>query len=315
MISSFETTQIIILIQTRIMKSLYSTLLFVLLVSCGVSDEERMEIATLTCNVMAESRNMDAAFRIKELNSARELLGEDRFLYGDSLIVQAFSFDLCKELVLNQPNFKELLENKKKEYYDELSRINDSIQIVEETQRKKEKEVRERLEQQRIQKQLDNKIRYENERMSSQEKWRENLESYISGITLPPIRLVEYSLVNERLILGLDCNQDLEGLRIRFIIKFKGELEDLRTEISYCGNIGLDRSFLTDQHITALGKVSSNPKSIIENVVIEIFSAYQIKGRLYSSSATSNRIYFPQHYNHLYESDNLDEPIVYQLKF
>jgi hypothetical protein len=96
-----------------------------LLLSCGMSKQEKNEIATITCNVMAESRNMDAAFRIKELNSARELLGEDRYLEGDNVIKEAFQFDLCKELVLNNPNFIEILEKKK----DSLKTVQDSTLI------------------------------------------------------------------------------------------------------------------------------------------------------------------------------------------
>ena len=64
-----------------------------LLFACGPSPEEiaeqetlaeeaklteqkrRSDLATVTCNVMGESRNMDAAMRIKEINSAREKLG------------------------------------------------------------------------------------------------------------------------------------------------------------------------------------------------------------------------------------------------
>jgi hypothetical protein len=108
----------------------------------------------------------------------------------------------------------------------------------------------------------------------------------------------------------------LKGFRSRFIVKFKGGLEDVITDDDYCSdNIGLDRSFLTDEHIKALDKVASNPLSIIESVSMEINSVYMIKGSGYSTSATPNRVYFPMHYKHLGEFERLDNSIVYNLKF
>ena len=54
--------------------------------ACGPSNSEKLAIATVTCNVMSESRNMDAAFRIKEINAAREKLGASPYLGNDCLI-------------------------------------------------------------------------------------------------------------------------------------------------------------------------------------------------------------------------------------
>ena len=50
---------------------------------------------------MGESRNMDAADRIREINAARKSIGESAFLGTDSDIKEAFQYDLCQELVLN----------------------------------------------------------------------------------------------------------------------------------------------------------------------------------------------------------------------
>ena len=48
-----------------------------MLVSCGPSQKEKEEIAILTCNIMGESRKMDASDRLKEINLAREQIGEE----------------------------------------------------------------------------------------------------------------------------------------------------------------------------------------------------------------------------------------------
>ena len=82
-----------------------------MLFSCEPSVKEKEEIAILTCNIMGESRNMDAAFRIKEINTAREQMGEDRFLGTDDEILNSFELGLCKELVLNDKKYKTKLEN------------------------------------------------------------------------------------------------------------------------------------------------------------------------------------------------------------
>ena len=58
---------------------------------------------------MGESRNMDAAMRIKEINSSRERLGEDLYLGTDEGIKQSFEYGLCKELVLNDPEYNSKL--------------------------------------------------------------------------------------------------------------------------------------------------------------------------------------------------------------
>ncbi|MDA9611245.1 energy transducer TonB [Gammaproteobacteria bacterium] len=104
-----------------------STLSILLLSACGPSQEEiaeqerlaeeakvaelkrRSDLATVTCNFMAESRNMDAAMRIKEINSVRERLGEDFYLGTDAGIKESFEYGLCRELVLNDPDYNSKL--------------------------------------------------------------------------------------------------------------------------------------------------------------------------------------------------------------
>ena len=68
-------------------------------VGCGPSQEQIDNIATITCNIMGESRNMDSALRIREINSAREKIGAEPFLQGDAAIVESIEWGLCEELV------------------------------------------------------------------------------------------------------------------------------------------------------------------------------------------------------------------------
>jgi hypothetical protein len=94
------------------MKKVISTLILTpaLLIGCGVSDEEKANIAAVTCSVMGETRNMDAAIRVREINAARERIGEAPYLDGDEGIKQSFEFGLCDQLVLNDPLYDETLK-------------------------------------------------------------------------------------------------------------------------------------------------------------------------------------------------------------
>ncbi len=80
-----------------------------LLTSCGQSHEEKKDIAAVTCSIMSETRNMDAAVRVREMNNAREKIGGEPFLRGDDAIIKSFEWGLCHELVLND-NYDETLQ-------------------------------------------------------------------------------------------------------------------------------------------------------------------------------------------------------------
>ena len=96
----------------------------ILLTACGPSPEEKQNIATITCNIMGESRNMDASMRIKEMNIAREKIKEEPYLMGDAEIKESFVYGLCEELVLADP-----------EYKNKMLSIKEAIRVVEEQKR------------------------------------------------------------------------------------------------------------------------------------------------------------------------------------
>tara|TARA_B110001450_G_scaffold159250_1_gene148541 strand:- start:200 stop:1117 length:918 start_codon:yes stop_codon:yes gene_type:complete len=74
----------------------------ILLAACGPSQEEKEKVAAVTCSIMGETRNMDAAVRVEKMNEVREKIGGEAFLRGDDAIKEAFEYDLCQELVLNE---------------------------------------------------------------------------------------------------------------------------------------------------------------------------------------------------------------------
>jgi predicted RNA-binding protein len=91
------------------MKKLSVIISIFVLFSCGMPQAEKEEIAIIACNIMGESRNMDGVMRIKEINAAREKIGEEAFLSKDDVIKESFIYGLCKELVLNDELYSEKL--------------------------------------------------------------------------------------------------------------------------------------------------------------------------------------------------------------
>ena len=90
------------------MRYIFIITISLILASCGPSSEEKKNIAAVTCSIMSETRNMDAAVRVREMNDAREKIGGEPFLQGDSVIQEAFEYGLCQELVLSE-NYEEMI--------------------------------------------------------------------------------------------------------------------------------------------------------------------------------------------------------------
>ena len=115
-------------------------------------EKRRSDIATVTCNIMAESRNMDGAMRIREINFGREKIGENYYLGNDEGIKEAFEWGLCKELVLNDPEYITKLDALKKYRQDQIlaaQRLEqEKIRLAkEEIERKKKEEERKKKEE------------------------------------------------------------------------------------------------------------------------------------------------------------------------
>ena len=108
----------------------------ILLTACGPSLDEKQNIATITCNIMGESRNMDASMRIKEINIAREKIKEEPYLMGDAEIKESFEYGLCEELVLADP-----------EYKNKMLSIKEAIRVLEEQKREEARIAREKKEE------------------------------------------------------------------------------------------------------------------------------------------------------------------------
>ena len=83
------------------MNKILVILSFVLVTSCGPSQQEKKRVAAVTCSIMAETREIDAALRVREMNEARDKIGGRPFLRGDNAIQEAIVQGMCRELVLD----------------------------------------------------------------------------------------------------------------------------------------------------------------------------------------------------------------------
>ena len=126
-------------------------------VGCGMSEKDKTEISQITCNVIEATRNMDAAQRIKEINAAREQMGEERFLGTDGDIIESVGFGLCVNLVRNDEDYETKLTSSKKARQMRLEQERIAREKVEEKERiareKLAQEERKKAEQERIAKQ------------------------------------------------------------------------------------------------------------------------------------------------------------------
>ncbi len=60
-----------------------------LLVGCGMSQKEKNDVAIVTCNIISETKEINGDDVLREVDKAREKIGEDKYL-GNSLLVKGY---------------------------------------------------------------------------------------------------------------------------------------------------------------------------------------------------------------------------------
>lgn len=109
------------------------SLIALALTACGPSQEEIDNTAIITCNIMGESKEMDAAMRIREINAAREKIGADPYLEGDYQIRTSIRFGLCERLVKDDPDLLTDLAKLQKEVADRrIAELREKLRILDE---------------------------------------------------------------------------------------------------------------------------------------------------------------------------------------
>ena len=230
--------------------------IFVVIASCGMPQKDKEEIAIITCNVMAESRNMDAAMRIKEINSAREKIGEERFLLTDESIKESFKYGLCKNLVLNDSYFENLDALKAIEA-EELRIAGEKAEeerIAREKKAEKERIAREKkAEEERIarekkaeEERIAREKKAEAERIAienAKKKYRQSILSAIEGYKLE-VKRAWVRMSGEEVRVSINC-KEISDLKVNLAVKFEsGVTRYLQNQRIYCTE---KRSSITQQ--------------------------------------------------------------------
>ena len=264
-------------------KKLFFLFSFFLLASCGPSIEEKQNIAIITCNIMSESRNMDAAMRIKEINTAREKINADPYLLGDKEIKESFKYGLCTNLVLNDSEYENTLLELK-----ELERI---------AQEKAAEEARIKREEAKRLARIESEAREKREKLAREERakevkkntqeWSRNfkrvLEYYSIDISLKKVRFEIDILRDEKLTFFLNTCRNLEGLHHDIVFVLKDNLGELRYNANSIGSCSTYGNSIIDGQPDKFTPSLINlfydnkkrlNKKILESVYIEITGDY-----------------------------------------
>jgi len=248
------------------MKKLILIALSLSITSCGPTTEElealakkNLDIATVTCNIISESPTYDAAMRIKEVNLGREKIGEDLFLGKDKEIAESFVYGLCRELVLNDPEYS--------------NKLNEQILIAEQLRLKEEQEAeRLRLEAERLR--LEEEQEAERLRIKHEEYKRLKRVEILSQEVISLVELSEEWV----LIFNLSLSElqtpelfgefiDFLGLlnnKIKFYLHFTDDLsiEDLK-KLKQRFNISVPLMITNPRHIWDLDWVNTTSSYLI----------------------------------------------------
>lgn len=314
------------------MKRYLLPLILLTLVSCGPSEKERMEIATITCNYISETRNMDSALRLKEMNIAREKLGEDPFLGVDDDIKDAVQYGLCKELVLNDPDYSiKLLEAKKEELRllqitladqrlknEREKAKRDSIAKVKAKEREAKKMREDSIAKAKAEESRRRSQAAKRKIAEQQAQWRLKVGELLKDIPSTLEGEVDWNQMSKTLNVKVPCNY-FKGLSRIVTVYFKDDLGKVEDE-SFTGTcysnllaqFNIDLSFNQEQ---ALKRNYINPANVIERITVTVTGVANLKDLDIDNIDSEESEYFPQHYSSLNYTSKLADPFVYEIRF
>jgi len=219
-------------------------LIFILtLAACGPSQEEIENTAIIACNIMGESRNMDASMRIREINAAREKIDAAPFLDSDEAIKESFEFGLCEELVRNDPDYqaklvavKEMVLKAKRE--ESARRAEESLQQMErEAEERRVRRAKEAEERRvRLEREAEAKRQREQKRKEQEAAYKEVVEEHLKALgEVPSLLSITFDKMSRRLTVKLGCSPRLNGIDYDLKLTFVGEKQlKLTDSFYYC---------------------------------------------------------------------------------
>ena len=208
------------------------------IVGCSMPQEEKENIAIVSCNIMSESVTFGGKW-IAEINSARNEIGESPFLGKSQEIFESMEYGLCKELVLNDVLYSEKLAAAKA--IEELERIE-----------------AERIEAKRIaeEERIAEEKRIEAERIAEERRIQLKIDA-----AMPLANVL--AIYPERAL-----RREIKGyVDIVFTISETGNVEDIKLLNGYCRSDGVSRecSIFNDAAMQAARLLKFSP--IIDNGV------------------------------------------------
>ena len=198
--------------------------------------KRRNDLATITCNIMGESRNMDAAMRIKEINSSRERLGEDLYLGTDEGIKQSFEYGLCRELVLNDPEYNSKLLSIMKAIAEQEAEAAERRRVAAEKRAEEARIAQEKAEE-------EARIAAEKKAIETKKNiktWSENIKKVLNDYPIEAnltYATFEFGALEEReTIEYFHTCKNLKGLTFDTVFVFKNNRGEIRKKGSSIGS-------------------------------------------------------------------------------
>jgi len=106
------------------MKKLAITpIILILITSCGISNEEKERVASVTCSIIKESNQFESSLRVQKINEAREKIELSPYLDGDNEIKRSLEFGTCELLVTNDESYFEKTSLLEGTYLKEVARL------------------------------------------------------------------------------------------------------------------------------------------------------------------------------------------------
>ena len=162
---------------------------------------------------MAESRNMDAAMRIKEINTAREKIKAEPYLLGDKEIKESFEYGLCINLVLNDPEYQNILFELKELEIIANEKAKEEARIAREKREEEARIAQEKAEEEMEIKKEEARRKYANNIIKKRDL--DNFELIIKKILLVRYRYNNEDYFNLRVTLDKESCLNIAGLELK----------------------------------------------------------------------------------------------------
>ena len=291
-----------------------------LLFACGPSEEEKQNTAIITCNVMGESRNMDASIRIKEINLARDKINEEPYLYGDDKIKESFKYGICTNLVLNDPEYENILyEQKEKEKAIERKK-REAARL-----KKQKEEEAARLKKQKEEEAAElKKQQLEEAKKLPRKEWRKVMLEHAKVPEITKVRArvsKNYSKYIEIQVYAT-CQK---GVKTKLRVRFKSILPEFESNnsIGYCSGSTYDFVKMFNREDEEDRKImdqidllpTTNTSKSYEYKDLNMFIIQDVDVEIYGAWKPDIKAIDPRNFPPLETSETLDEPIYMKAKF